>query len=99
MNWLYGAYVPKEAALVSLTGHQREKLLMRQTFTTPGIYKKSGFLPLLDQASGEPYAWGGGLDGYGRRVASNYARTAIQVGEFAPEIKSQLERHKKTHCE
>jgi len=78
MNWLYGAYVPKEAALVSLTVHQRQKLFMRQTFTTPGIYIKSGFLALLDQASGEPYAWGGGLDGYGRRVASNYARTAIQ---------------------
>jgi hypothetical protein len=54
VNWLYGAYVPKEAALVSLTVHQREKLFMRQTFTTPGIYIKSGFLALLDQASGKP---------------------------------------------
>jgi hypothetical protein len=78
MNWLYGAYVPKEAALVSLTAHQREELFMRQTFTTPGIYIKSGFLALLDQASSEPYAWGGGLDGYGRRMASNYARTSSQ---------------------
>ena len=52
MNWLYGAYIPKEAPLVSLTGHQREKLFVRQTFTTPGIYVRSSFLSLIDQASG-----------------------------------------------
>ena len=52
VNWLYGAYIPKEAPLVALTGHQREKLFVRQTFTTPGIYVRSSFLPLIDQASG-----------------------------------------------
>jgi hypothetical protein len=78
VNWLYGAYVPKEAPLVLLTTLQREKLFIRQTFTTPGIYIKSGFLAALSQAQDEPYEWGGGMQGYGRRVASNYARTAIQ---------------------
>lgn len=78
VNWLYGAYVPKEAPLLSLTGYQRERLFVRQTFTTPGIYIKSGFLALLEQANGTPYEWGGGLEGYGRRLASNYGRTAIQ---------------------
>lgn len=78
VNWLYGAYVPKEAPLVSLTWHQREKLFVRQTFTTPGIYIKSAFLALIDQAKGTPYDWGGGFEGYGRRVASSYARSSIQ---------------------
>jgi len=100
VNWLYGAYVPKEAPLVSLTVHQREKLFMRQTFTTPGIYIKSGFLALLDQASGEPYEWGGGLDGYRRRVASNYARTAIQnVFSTAGNAALRYEpRYDRCHC-
>ena len=78
MNWFYGAYVPKDVPLLPLTEYQRVKLFERQTFTTPGIYLKSSFLGLLDQASGEPYEWGGGFKGYGRRVASNYVRTAIQ---------------------
>ena len=78
VNWLYGAYVPKEAPLVSLTRHQREKLFVRQTFTTPGIYVRSSFLALMDQASGTPYQWGGGFEGYGRREASIYARSSIQ---------------------
>ncbi len=57
VNWLYGAYVPKEAPLVSLTAYQRGRLFERQTLTTPGIYLKSGFLALLSQARGEPYQW------------------------------------------
>ena len=44
---------------MSLTVPQREKLFMRQGFTTRGIYIKGGFLALLDQAGGEPYEWGG----------------------------------------
>src|ERR1700733_7770256 len=51
VNWFYGAYVPKDVPLLPLTGHQRVKLFVRQTFTTPGIYLKSSFLGLLDQAS------------------------------------------------
>jgi len=78
VNWFYGAYVPKDAPLISLTGYQRERLFVRQSFTTPGIYLKSSFLALLAQAQGEPYSWGGGIPGYGRRFASLYARTAIQ---------------------
>jgi hypothetical protein len=78
VNWLYGPYVRKEAALNQLTMQQREKLFLKQTFTTPGIYLRSGFLALLDQASGTPYQWGGGFDGYERRYASYWGRTAIQ---------------------
>jgi len=78
VNWFYGAYVPKEAQLVSLTGYQREQLFVLQTFTTPGIYIKSAFLSLMDQARGTPYEWGGGFEGYERRAVSIYARSSIQ---------------------
>src|SRR5271166_1553849 len=78
VNFIYGAYVPKDTPLVSLTGHQRAHLFVLQTFTTPGIYVKTTFLALMNQASGTPYEWGGGRDGFGRRAASSYARSSIQ---------------------
>ncbi len=46
VNWLYGAYVSKEIPLVTLTGWQRFKLYLAQSFTTPGIYVKSTLLSL-----------------------------------------------------
>jgi hypothetical protein len=97
VHWLYGAYVPKEAPLVSLTGYQREELFVRQTFTTPGIYIKSTFLSLIDQASGTPYEWGGGVEGYARRTAFNYTRTSIQnvfstVGNAALKYEPRYDR-------
>jgi hypothetical protein len=100
VNWLYGAFVPKEAPLISLSGYQRERLFVRQSFTTPGIYVKSGFLALLAQARGEPYSWGGGIPGYGRRFASNYARTAIQnVFSTAGNAALRYEpRYDRCHC-
>ena len=78
VNFLYGAYVPENAPLVSLTGHQRAHLFVLQTFTTPGIYVKTTFLPLANQTSGTPYQWGGGIEGFGRGAASSYARSSIQ---------------------
>ncbi len=78
VNVIYGAYVPKDVPLVSLTGYQRAHLFVLQTFTTPGIYVKTTFLALMNQASGTPYEWGGGLEGFGRRAASSYARSSIQ---------------------
>jgi hypothetical protein len=78
VNWFYGPYVPKEVPLLPLIGDQREKLFVLQTYTTPGIYIRSVFLSLIDQARGTPYAWGGGFTGYGRRAASMYAQSSIQ---------------------
>lgn len=100
VNWLYGAYVPKDAPLLPLNAHRRYKLFMRQTFTTPGIYIKSDFLGLLDQARGQPYEWGGGMEGYGHRVGSEYARTAIQnVFSTAANFALRYEpRYDRCHC-
>jgi hypothetical protein len=97
VNFIYGAYIPKEAPLVSLTGHQRAHLFVLQTFTTPGIYVKTPFLALMNQASGAPYEWGGGLEGFGRRAASSYARSSIQnvvstVGNAALQYEPRYDR-------
>jgi len=45
VNWLYGAYVPTEAPLESLSDADRWKLYVRMSFTTPGITSKPAFLP------------------------------------------------------
>src|SRR5579864_194136 len=58
VNWLYGAYVPKDVPLVALNGQERFKLYIRQTYTTPGIYIKTGFFALHDQVRDTPPAWG-----------------------------------------
>lgn len=78
VNWLYGAFVPKDAPLLPLTGHQRVKLYVRQSFTTPGIYLKIGLFSLGDQITNNPSAWGRGPEGFGRRLASREGQFVIQ---------------------
>jgi hypothetical protein len=78
VNWLYGAYVPKDVPLESLTRRQRLKLYVAQSFTTPGIYIKSVAFSLGDQITNSPPEWGRGLAGYGRRFGSRYGQSLIQ---------------------
>src|SRR5256886_16998668 len=78
VNWIYGAYIPKNATLSPLSEHQRVTLYLRQTFTTPGIYVKTGLFSIGDQISNSPPEWGGGAGGYARRVGSRYGQFVIQ---------------------
>jgi hypothetical protein len=78
VNWLYGAYIPKDAPLVALNGQERFKLYIRQTYTTPGIYIKTGFFAMHDQVRDTPPAWGDGFSGFTKRVGSNQATNIIQ---------------------
>jgi hypothetical protein len=78
VNWLYGAYIPKDAPLVALNGKQRFKLYIRQTFTTPGIYIKTGFFALHDQVKNTPSDWGDGFPGFVKRVGYNQGTNIIQ---------------------
>jgi hypothetical protein len=78
INPLYGAYVPKDVPLTPMTLSNRLRLYERQSFTAPGIYFKSSFLGLVNQAKGNPEEWGGGVEGYERRVASIYGQTLVQ---------------------
>lgn len=78
VNWLYGAYVPRDVELKALRNDQRLHLYVRQTYLTWGIYAKTAFFALGDQATDSPPAWGTGFGGFGRRFGSRYGQFAIQ---------------------
>ena len=78
VNWIYGAYLPKDAPIVPLTGKERFKLYLRQTYTTPGIYVKTGFFAIHDQVKETEPDWGDGASGFGKRVGSLQAGNIIQ---------------------
>lgn len=78
VNWLYGAYVPRGVELKPLSNNQRLHLYIRQTYLTWGIYAKTAFFALGDQATNSPPAWGRGVGGYGKRFGSRYGEFAIQ---------------------
>ncbi|MGB8324071.1 MAG: hypothetical protein WCE52_14025 [Candidatus Acidiferrum sp.] len=78
VNWLYGAYMPKDVPLQSLSNHQRFQLFLRQSFTTPGVYVKTALFSLADQASDTPPEWGDGFGGYAKRTASRYGQFVTQ---------------------
>ena len=78
VNWLYGAYLPKDAPLVPLTTERRFKLYLRQSFTTPGIYVKTLLFSVGDHINESPPEWGTGFEGYARRAGSRQAQFVIQ---------------------
>ncbi len=77
VNWLYGAFVPKDVPLTSLTNSQRGKLYLRQTYIGWGPYLKTGFFAVGDQITNSPPEWDG-ITGFGQRVASRYGTFTIQ---------------------
>jgi hypothetical protein len=77
VNWIYGAYIPKDSPLLSLNNQQRVKLYLRQTFTSPGIYVKTGLFSIGDQINDSPPEWDG-ASGYAQRMGSRYGQFAIQ---------------------
>lgn len=78
VNWLYGAYVDKGVPLQSLSNRQRFRLFLRQSFLTPGVYVKTAFFSLSDQAQDHPPEWGDGFAGYAKRTASRYGQFVAQ---------------------
>jgi len=78
VNWIYGAYIPKDAPMQPLTGDQRFKLYLRQTYTTPGIYVKTGFFAIHDQVKETEPDWGDGASGFAKRLGSLHAGNIIQ---------------------
>jgi len=78
VNWLYGAFVPKDAPLTSLTNAQRGKLYLRQTYIGYGPYLKTAFFAVGDQITNSPPEWGGGIGGFGKRTASRFGTFTIQ---------------------
>jgi len=66
----------------ALTGKDRWNLYWKQNYFSMGAYFGPVFTALLlDQASGTPSEWGGGLEGFGKRLGSR-TLTAITQGTF-----------------
>jgi hypothetical protein len=78
VNWIYGAYIPKEDVREHLTGSQQLHLYVRQSFTTPGIYVKTGFFAVTGQIKGDPPGWDSDFGGFAKRLGTNYAQNLIQ---------------------
>ncbi len=74
---LFGAEVPK-GVYKPLTRQQRLELYMRQTFTTPNPWLRTSISAGMSQIQGRNYSWGGGVEGYSRRYASQYATYVIR---------------------
>lgn len=83
VNWLYGSYVPKDVPLVPLDGRMRFKLYVRATYTTWGIYVKTIFFTVHDEAHDTYPEWGDGFDGFMKRLATRQAEFAIQNSTIA----------------
>jgi hypothetical protein len=78
IEWIIGPYIPAQGRLEPLSNRERTQIYFRQTFLTAGSYVARAFSAGLDQAGGEPHAWGGGFAGYGRRYAARYGEFVVQ---------------------
>lgn len=68
-----------------LTGRERWKLYWKQNYLSIGAYFGPVFTALvLDQATDSPAQWGGGLHGYGLRLASRTGTAVLQGTIQAP---------------
>ena len=78
VNWFYGSYVPKEVPLESLSAQRRFNLYIRQTYTTWGIYIKTTLFALRDQTHNAYPEWGGGFEGFAKRLGTRQAEFILQ---------------------
>jgi hypothetical protein len=68
-----------------LTLHERWVLYWKQNYFSAGAYAGPVLTAvLLDQASGTPAPWGGGVEGYGRRLESRLGEAILQGTVQAP---------------
>jgi hypothetical protein len=73
-----------------LTRKDRWNLYWKQNYASTGAYFGPVITALvLDQASNSPQAWGGGLEGYGRRLGSRMG-TSITQGTFQAALAAAL---------
>jgi hypothetical protein len=73
-----------------LTGSERWHLYWKQNYASTGAYFGPVFTALvLDQASNSPSQWGGGMEGYGRRLGSRIA-TSITQGTIQAALAAAL---------
>jgi len=62
----------------SLTGKQRWQYYLNQNFISAGAFFGPILTSAIDQANAAPPEWGGGIGGYGRRLASRLGTGIVQ---------------------
>lgn len=65
-----------------LTGRERWKVYVEQTYWSVGAYVGPLIAATIDQATNSPHRWGGGFDGYARRAASRVAVNNVLQNSF-----------------
>ncbi len=89
-----GSYQP-------LSGNERWKLYLRNTFWSPGVFFRAAGPALGAQLNNEPPAWGQGAEGYSKRFANRFGRFALKetyeaAGAAALEHEVRYLRSKRT---
>jgi hypothetical protein len=100
-NWVYGAYLPKDVPLRTLTNRERLNLYVKQTYTSPGIYAKTTLFAVRDHVADSEPAWGSGVDGFAKRWANRHAQFIIQnsVASLGNGIVGWEPRYDRCKCE
>lgn len=71
---------PTDPGYVPLTGPERWRRFTRGYLASPGTYFAAAGAALGGEISNEPKEWGRGIDGYGRRVGTEFAQFTIHTG-------------------
>jgi hypothetical protein len=78
VNVFTGLGMVSSAEYKPLDRHRRWEYYVSQNFTSIGSYFGPVAASLIDQIGGQPPEWGGGVGGYGRRLASRLGTDVIQ---------------------
>ena len=90
VNPLTGLTSASSSNYQPLTGKQRWQLYWKQNYWSLGAYFGPVVTALcLDQATGSPGQWGGGLEGFGKRLGSRTLTGVIQ-GSFQAALAAPL---------
>ncbi|MFN8007428.1 MAG: hypothetical protein U0V70_10465 [Terriglobia bacterium] len=90
VNPLTGLVSTSSTNYKPLTPEQRWKLYFKQNYWSVGAFLGPIATSLLiDQTTGQPPEWGGGIGGYGRRLASRLG-TGIVQGSFQAPVAALL---------
>jgi hypothetical protein len=78
INTLTGLGMISARDYTPLTGKQRWQYYLNQNFMSSGAFFGPVLLSTVDQIGNQPPEWGGGMKGYGQRLASRFGTSVVQ---------------------
>jgi hypothetical protein len=78
INTVTGLGMTSAKDYTPLTGKQRWQYYLNQNFLSTGAFFGPVLLSTVDQIGNQPPEWGGGMKGYGRRLASRFGTSVVQ---------------------